>query len=184
MHVERIVHLCSLGPDVASYADESAALQAKGLARIEPAHLERVQQMETERLMDSDPVAYTKEFGRLICTLQIENKDALAAASQLHFAEWPNEWLWRPRDVWRSSFKAWDERDRLSSLTVPMLVVHAAEDLIPERAARDIAALAADARFLQIEGSGHWPWLERPDVLLPALDEFLSGRWPEAAERV
>ena len=183
-HVDRVVHLCSLGPDVASYADESNALQAKGLARIDPAHLERVQRMEAERVMDSDPVAYTKEYGRLICTLQIENTDALAAASRLNRAEWPNEWLWRARDAWRASFNGWDERGRLPSLTVPTLVVHAAEDLIPERAARDVAALAADARFFQIDGSGHWPWLERPDALLPALDTFLAGEWPDGAVRV
>jgi pimeloyl-ACP methyl ester carboxylesterase len=65
-----------------------------------------------------------------------------------------------------------------------MLVVHGSEDLIPERAARDTASLAGNARLLNVEGSGHWPWLERPDVLLPALDVFLSGGWPDAAVRV
>jgi proline iminopeptidase len=181
--VERVVHLCSLGPDVASCADEMAALRPKGLARTDPADLERLTEMGAEGLMESDPVAYTKQFGRVTCSLQMENRDAFARMTYDE-CEWPNEWLWRPREAWRESFQAWDERERLPSLEVPMLVVHATEDLIPLSAARDTAGLAGDARLLSIEGSGHWPWLERPDVLFPALDTFLSGGWPEAAVRV
>ena len=181
--VERIVHLCSLGPDVASYADEMTALQAKGLARTDPEDLKRLNEMGGAGLMQSDPVAYAKQFARVVCSMQIENKDALERVSY-DSAEWPNEWLWRPREAWQSSFQSWDERARLPSLAVPLLVVHGDEDLIPERAARDTAARAPDARYLEIEASGHWPWLERPDVLIPALDMFLSGTWPDAAEDV
>jgi pimeloyl-ACP methyl ester carboxylesterase len=36
-----------------------------------------------------------------------------------------------------------------------------------------------DARLIVIEGSGHFPPLERPDVFFPAVNEFLSGDWPE-----
>jgi proline iminopeptidase len=182
-HVKRVVHLCSLGPDVSSYADEMTALQAKGLARTDPADLERLTEMGAEGLMESDPVAYTKQFGRVICSLQMENRDAFARMTYDE-CEWPNEWLWRSREAWRESFQAWDERERLASLEVPMLVVHATEDLIPLSAAHDTAALAGDARLLSIDGAGHWPWLERPDVLIPALDTFLSGGWPDAALRV
>jgi proline iminopeptidase len=181
--VERIVHLCSLGPDVASYADDITASQAKGLARTDPADLQRLNEMGAEGLIEADPVAYTKQFARVVCSMQMEDKNALARVDYSS-AAWPNEWLWRPREAWQTSFEVWDERERLPSLSVPMLVVHAAEDLIPERAARDTASLAGDARFLQIDRSGHWPWLERPDVLLPALDTFLGGEWPAGAQDV
>lgn len=181
--VERVVHLCSLGPDVAGYADEMQPLQAKALARVDPADLELLNKMGAEGLMESDPVAYTKQYGRVVCSMQMANREAFERMSYDE-CEWPNEWLWRPRGCWRASFNAWDERARLPSLRAPMLVVHGSDDLIPARAARDTASLAADARYLEVEGSGHWPWVERPDVLLPALEEFLSGDWPDAAERV
>jgi proline iminopeptidase len=181
-HIDRVVHLCSLGPDVASYADEMTALQAKGNARIDLTAVARLNEMGAAG-MESDPIAYAKTFARVICSLQMENKDALERVSY-DSAEWPNEWLWRTREAWQSTFQSWDERARLPSLRVPMLVVHATEDLIPERAPRDVAALAPDARFLSVPGSGHWPWLERPDVLIPALDAFLAGAWPEGAEVV
>lgn len=179
--VERVVHLCSLGPEAASYADEMPALQAKGLARVDPADLELINKMQADGVMDSDPVAFAKHYGRVICSMQIANRDAFDRMEIGSFAEWPNEWLWRGRDARRASMQAWDERKRLPQLNVPMLVVHSSEDLIPYRAARDMAALAGNARLLSIDGSGHWPWLERPDVLLPALDAFLAGRWPDGA---
>lgn len=177
--VEQVVHLCSLGPDVASYNDE-----AKALERVDPADLELLNKLGAEGLMESDPVAYTKQFARVVCSMQMANREAFEAMRFDDHAQWPNEWLWRPRDAWRTSFEAWDERDRLPSLSARLLVVHGEEDLIPARAARDTAALAGNARYLEVEGSGHWPWLERPDVLLPALETFLSGGWPDAAVRV
>ncbi len=47
-----------------------------------------------------------------------------------------------------------------------------------------MARIVPDARMLTIGDSGHYPWIERPEVLLPALDAFLSGRWPDGAVRV
>jgi proline iminopeptidase len=179
--VDRVVHLCSLGPDVAGYADDTNALQAKGLARVDPADLELLNRMGADGLMDSNPVAYAKHFGRVVCSMQMHDRDAFESLEIGTSAEWPNEWLWRGGEARQASMQAWDERERLPSLTAPMLVVHATEDLIPYRAARDTAALAGNARLLSIDGSGHWPWVERPDVLLPALDRFLAGEWPEDA---
>lgn len=179
--VERVVHLCSLGPDTASYVDEMNALQVKGLARVDADDLERIEKMQADGIMDSDPVAFAKHYGRVVCSMQMANRDAFERMETGAFADWPNEWLWRGRETRRASMEAWDERERLPRLTAPMLVVHATEDLIPYRAAHDMAALAGNARLLSIDGSGHWPWVERPDVFLPALDAFLGGEWPAGA---
>ena len=182
--VERVVHLCSLGPDVASHEAEMQPTQAKALERVDPEDLERLNKMGADGLMESDPVAYTKQYARVVCSMQMANREAFEAMSFDEHVQWPNEWLWRPREAWRTSFMAWDERVRLPSLDAPMLVVHGAGDIIPASAPRDTAKLAGNARYLEVEGSGHWPWVERPDVLLPALDTFLSGTWPDDAVRV
>jgi proline iminopeptidase len=96
--VERIVHLCSLGPDVASYNDDVQPLQAKALERVDPADLERLNRMGAEGLMESDPVAYTTQYAKVICSMQMANRDAFERLTIDH-ADWPNEWLWRPRDA-------------------------------------------------------------------------------------
>jgi hypothetical protein len=38
--------------------------------------------------------------------------------------------------------------------------------------------------LLVIEQSGHFPFVERPDVFFPAATAFLKGEWPPAARRV
>jgi proline iminopeptidase len=180
--VERLVHLCSLGPDQATYATND--VQAVMLARADPVELERWNDMRQQGMAESDPVTLTKQFMRVICSAQMFDRSALERVP-MEACEWPNEWLWRGgREAWQSSFDAWDERARLRSMRAPMLVVHAMEDLIPIEAARDTAATVPEARLFTIDRSGHWPWLERPDVFFPAVDSFLNGEWPEGADLV
>ncbi|MGE0814693.1 MAG: alpha/beta fold hydrolase [Vicinamibacterales bacterium] len=64
----------------------------------------------------------------------------------------------------------------------PVLVVHGDHDRsTPYAAGRAWAARLPDARLLTVPGAAHAPWLEAPDLVLPALDQFLDGAWPDAA---
>lgn len=181
--VERMVHLCSLGPDQASYMDGMAEIRAKGLQRSDPDDLLRLNEMGTQGLQDTDPVAYARQFMRVVVGSQMADRSALERVSY-DSCVWPNEWRRPGREEWARSFETWDERERLGSIRAPMLVVHCTEDLIPYKAQRDMAAMVPDARLLTIDGSGHWPWLERPDAFFPAIDTFLAGEWPAGAQVV
>ena len=182
--VERIVHLCSLGPDQASYMDGMTEIRAKGLQRSDPDDLMRLNEMGAQRLQDADPHAYARQLVRVVVGSQMADRSALGRVP-FDTCLWPNEWLWRPgREDWTRSFEAWDERRRLPSIDAPMLVVHCTEDLIPYEAQRDMAAIVPNARLFTIEGSGHWPWLERPDVFFPAIETFLTGEWPAGTRDV
>ncbi len=55
----------------------------------------------------------------------------------------------------------------------PALVVHGREDPIPLESSEG-AARALGARLVVIDGSGHVPYVERPDALFPAIREFLD----------
>jgi proline iminopeptidase len=75
--------------------------------------------------------------------------------------------------VWRSLGDDYDLRPRLAALHVPAIVAHGEEDPIPIATARATAeALGAD--FVPIANCGHVPYVEAPDVLLPALRRFLD----------
>ena len=68
---------------------------------------------------------------------------------------------------------------------MPVLVVHGKQDRsAPYGGAREWAILLPDARLLTVDPAAHAPWLEQPAQVLEPLQEFLSGRWPAAAERV
>lgn len=69
-----------------------------------------------------------------------------------------------------------DIRPILPSLQVPTLVIHRSEDktlLVDE--GRFMASLIRDARFLELPGADHLPFVGDQDAILEATEEFLSG---------
>jgi len=69
-----------------------------------------------------------------------------------------------------------DARPVLAAISVPTLVVVGAEDAItPPDEAREIAArIGAQARYLEVPGCGHLSTLEAPDIVTPALLDWLG----------
>lgn len=69
-----------------------------------------------------------------------------------------------------------DLRDALAGVDVPALVVHGDRDPIcPVGAGRALAAAVPGARLVELAGSGHAPFLSRPDAFGDALGSFLGA---------
>ena len=68
-----------------------------------------------------------------------------------------------------------DVRPILPTLTAPTLVIHAREDLMPVQGSRYLADHIPGARYLEVDGANHAPWLTEPDRILTAIEEFLTG---------
>ncbi|NMO19845.1 alpha/beta hydrolase [Pyxidicoccus fallax] len=80
-----------------------------------------------------------------------------------------------------ASLGDWDLRQELGAVRATTLVIHGEADLFSVEGAREWAAAIPGARLLEVPGAGHAPHLERPEVFNPAVETFLSGRWPEGA---
>jgi pimeloyl-ACP methyl ester carboxylesterase len=64
---------------------------------------------------------------------------------------------------------------RLGALEMPALVVWGMRDpYIPARFAREYAQALGGAELLELADAGHWPWLDRPEVIDRVVD-FLSA---------
>jgi 3-oxoadipate enol-lactonase len=73
-------------------------------------------------------------------------------------------WLYKP-----------DLTERLSEITVPVLILHGSEDVpIPVERALAMVPPLADVAFVKVPGAGHTCNLENPEVVNCALGCFLS----------
>lgn len=65
--------------------------------------------------------------------------------------------------------------ERLGTLSMPALVIWGTQDpYIPARFGAAYAHALPDAELLELPDAGHWPWLDRPDVI-ERVTGFLSG---------
>lgn len=65
--------------------------------------------------------------------------------------------------------------ERLGELRCPALVVWGRGDpYIPARFARAYAERLPSAELVELDDAGHWPWIDRPDVV-PRVLEFISA---------
>jgi class 3 adenylate cyclase len=64
----------------------------------------------------------------------------------------------------------------LGTLSVPTLVVHRSEDhAVPREAASAMAEAIPGARYVELPGDEHIPWVGDPEELLAVIEEFLTG---------
>lgn len=68
-----------------------------------------------------------------------------------------------------------DLRAVLPTLRLPTLITHARDDAMPAQCSRYLADHIEGARFLEVDGIDHAPWLTAPDTMLTAIEEFLTG---------
>jgi class 3 adenylate cyclase len=74
-----------------------------------------------------------------------------------------------------------DIRQTLSAIRVPTLVLHRSGDLDTSiEEGRYLAAHIPGARFLDLPGADHLPWVGDQDTLLDEVQEFLTGTRPAA----
>ena len=75
------------------------------------------------------------------------------------------------QSTWES-LGQFDLREDLRRIRVPALIVHGKEDPIPLDSSVE-AARALEARLVVLDGSGHVPYVERPEALFAAVERFL-----------
>ena len=101
----------------------------------------------------------------------------------------PNEWpvnLRRHFDHHFAGVQRLDvPREVVARVKVPVLTIHGTWDRnAPYAAGREWALTLPDARLITVERAAHQLVTDAPEIVLPAIDEFVSGRWPSRAEKI
>lgn len=90
----------------------------------------------------------------------------------------PNEWPVNLERHFGSHFVSVQNLDipkeEVARVTVPVLTIHGTKDRnAPYGAGREWSQMLPGARLLTVEGAAHFPWIDRPDLVFSAIDEFL-----------
>lgn len=81
-------------------------------------------------------------------------------------------------DVMRAG-RGFDVSDRLSTLSIPALVIAGSDDgLIPCSITEQLATQLPRARFARIEGAGHMLPVEQPDAFYDLIGRYLCDHYP------
>jgi proline iminopeptidase len=74
-----------------------------------------------------------------------------------------------------ASYGDWDLRQGLRSLNVPTLVVHGEEESIPMDLVEEWVTSMPRATLLKVPRAAHFTYAERPELVWPAVERFLTG---------
>ena len=67
-------------------------------------------------------------------------------------------------------------KDKLRSLTLPVLILKAECDYIKWEVTYEYKSLLRNSTLLFLEGAGHMPFLEKPDLVLDSIRSFLLDK--------
>lgn len=63
---------------------------------------------------------------------------------------------------------------KLNHLAVPTLIIHGNDDIIPLSTAHDLQQAIPNAKLVNIEACGHFPYIECPDPFFAEMNTFIS----------
>jgi pimeloyl-ACP methyl ester carboxylesterase len=181
-HVGRVVQIGPMQPDVSKQYPKHLTNSDATLAEV----LSKLAELQKER-SSQDPQEFCKKFWPILRVIYVANP-ADAEKIKWDRCDLPNE---------RNFMKYWTEHifpsiqnlnlaaDEFAKVKTPVLVVHGTKDRSsPYGGGRDWAMVFANARLVTVENAAHAPWIEAPDLVFGAIETFLDGQWPEAAQKV
>lgn len=74
-----------------------------------------------------------------------------------------------------ASLGNWDWRPQLQHLKVPTLILHGEEESIPMDMVEQWEVAMPQCRLVKVPRAAHFPYVERPDIVWPAMEEFLGA---------
>ncbi|MFO8150807.1 MAG: alpha/beta hydrolase [Trueperaceae bacterium] len=81
------------------------------------------------------------------------------------------------------SFGRWDWRADAEAVVAPVLLLFGEHETWRTDGVRAYADHLRDVGWLEVPRAGHHLWNDRADVVLPMLDAFFRGGWPEGVNR-
>jgi len=171
-HPEQMASLVLMhpAPPFAEHLQEQ--MQNAFVARFTPDDQTRMKQISSSSPFRSGDPAAHEDYFRVLYSPFFRDRSLLA---QVNFAFTSTTAMYAVRAEGHllPSILSMDPASRLGEIQSPTLIVHAQHDIIPEEFSRSLAEGIPHARFVLLEGLGHFAYLEDPSRAMPPVIEFL-----------
>jgi pimeloyl-ACP methyl ester carboxylesterase len=174
--LRRVVMICPIPPRELPPSERMANYQrqfSEAVARFEAWHASASDKTEI------DPVDVARSFYDATTPLAMGDPGSYAnrrSDPSVHPNEWPDHMRDALLRVGETVDPAgYDYRSMCAEVQIPVLVVHGDADRIPLQGSREWVESFPNASLMRLQGVGHFPFVEAPGQLFPALTTFLSG---------
>lgn len=126
------------------------------------------EQLAASGLREEDPAAYRQRAFELSVAGYFADPSAAVDLTPFRVIGRVQQSVW-------DSLGDYDLTPGLARVTAPTLIVHGRQDPIPLASSEAAARALPDATLVILEHSGHVPYVEQPDALFAAVEEFLAA---------
>jgi pimeloyl-ACP methyl ester carboxylesterase len=188
-HPARVNRLALIGPMQPNAATQYPAHLTGADATLADV-FSRLAQLRKERAASGqpqDPQEACEKFWSVLRAIYVVNP---ADANRINWGRChlPNErnfMKYWTGSIFPSIQKLHFSAEALAQVKSPVLIVHGTRDRSsPYGGGRDWASMFPNARLVTVENAGHAPWIEAPETVFGAIQTFLDGEWPTAAQSV
>ena len=181
-HVSRVVFLSPLSPSFALYQERIKHLDS--LKTDKEREKEKQAREKIRTAPDAEVPQLCNELFQAEHRLYVVDANNLKQARQDPCA-YPVAGLRNRLFVFQANHAnlgKWDFRPLMKNVRVPALVLEGAETNVPLDATREWAKSLPNARLLLIPNAGHQNWVDQPEAVISAMDEFFRGKWPSGSK--
>jgi pimeloyl-ACP methyl ester carboxylesterase len=188
-HPERVERVVQLGPVPREFDTEypPSLMHSDPVPVVDSAAGARIDSLKRSGWARRNPKEFCEESRRVFGVRLVG--DPSKAAGLMDPCDMPNEWpanLERHVEHHFAAVQRLDvSKESVARVRVPVLTIHGTWDRnAPYAAGREWALTLPNARLITVERAAHMVTADAPEVVLPAIDAFVSGRWTEQAEKI
>jgi len=175
-HPDRVARMIFIGP-VPPRAGDMEVRYARNIdARLTAAERAELTRLEEAMLRGPDPVAACRAYWVIGVKPRLASPE-LASRLAGDFCGAGAEAIRSGMGVAAphtiASLGEWDFRAGLTAVTAPTLILHGETEAIPMDLVEEWTTALPSARLVKIPGASHFPYVERPDLVWPAIEAFL-----------
>jgi proline iminopeptidase len=188
-HVERVIQM---GPVPMDYRTKyPAGLSEDYNLSLDPAGVKKLDDLQKQGFDRNHPKEYCEQDWSVSHFALIGDPAHVDRIGMPRngLCDFPNEWPVNLDPHFEASFASIQmvhlTKEEIARVAMPVLTIHGTKDRnAPYGGGREWAMTLPNARLLPVPGGAHQSFDEYPEIVLPAIDQFLKGSWPQGAERV